>query len=661
MTSRNKQIVAGAGALAALALALLLWPLADRPATTATAPRPPATPKWKAPAAIPNVTSAAPRTDTSLAGRYDLRYELDLRLGAAAGPVPAGVRLQGTVEVAALPARGGARWLALRAPTAQVEAGAIARRLTDLGATGEPAGLRDPWVVRVGEQGQVEEVRFLPATAVAVRALWASLAYASQVVDGRAPGAAAWQAQERDVNSTYRANYLAQAGGRLHKGWEVAPDHPDPARKGPPGLRMTSSADYHFDDKHLQRLHVRQDARVSARPYRAGNLADFGTQIDLTWIGAGAGDWASDLDPSRMVPFEGELPRAAGREPGPRADLAALDAKVREATAAKNVVAVKDLRNGLIDQLRDHGDQVAEVDAKLRAGGMDDAVERVLAEGLVGAGTPVAQAAVAKLIDDRATLREGLLGRMLATASFLQRPDAVYLAAIQRLADDRTRHADANAAAVVWGANARALAEDEPVASQAEVKAILDRAAPAILGKAGKRGGTSHPAPDSHDAARARASWFDAIGNAGAMEGFALVKQGLVDPVENVRLAAAQALRFLDGPAVRPLIIQRLAQEDSIHVRAALIFAARWVGPEYTLQLVTRALQEDVSDLVRLEAAFTIAMWSVDTPALVATLEQAAARERSEDVRGSLLNYIHRSKRHVAPFVLVGTLPGSQP
>jgi hypothetical protein len=78
------------------------------------------------------------------------------------------------------------------------------------------------------------------------------------------------------------------------------------------------------------------------------------------------------------------------------------------------------------------------------------------------------------------------------------------------------------------------------------------------------------------------------------------------------------------------------------------------------LSLVTHALRDDYSEHVRLAAAFTMATWAVDTPALKAELTKALATEKSSKVQESLKNYLQPG-RTAPPFVPVGTSPGGQP
>src|SRR5690606_29046305 len=139
------------------------------------------------------------------------------------------------------------------------------------------------------------------------------------------------------------------------------------------------------------------------------------------------------------------------------------------------------------------------------------------------------------------------------------------------------------AAMTLGAATSQSLAAAAPEA-QVRVERMLAQAQLVILGPPGG-------APTASFAERR--NWVGALGNLGDDAAFPILQAALSDRNELLRAAAAWALRFLDPAKVLPVMRKAMRDDPSIRVRAALMAAARHLGPELMETFVAKALQHD--------------------------------------------------------------------
>lgn len=593
-------------------------------------------------------SSALPAGPARLAGNFRLDYSVRIELPAAAGGSrTAAVSLGGELQGVALTADVDGAWLALRARGAKLTADDLARQASGLGDAKVPAGLEEPFTVRFDHDGRVQEVRFGAGLPVGVQALWASLVRDLQfVVPARTDGRT-WQTDEENVNARVQATYARRADGSFAKQWQTGND----------GMFAGSAeGEFRFATDHLATAHVRAEGRSGAGVGR--KVGEFTSDIRLTWQGAGDARWARGLDPGKLLAFDAEtaVPKASAR--AAEVALPDFEARVATAGAARSPHAVADERNTLARSIRARPAEAQAVRDRLRAGHLAEPVERAYIEALVQAGSPAAQSAMADLLGD-AALDMAMQMRLLTGSAFFRAPDPAFVAALQSLADHRAERPElADGAKVTWGALIGHAARQDPAEGERLLRPMLDQATPRILyGQPGIAGSSQPPLTLAASAAE-RAAWLDGLGNAGLATSAPLVVQALQDQSDRVRKCAAQALRFLPPPAVKPAMVKAMKQEESIFVREALLLAARYQGPEHMLDFATHALKDDESEHVRSAAAFTIATWAADTPALKSVLQAALDTEKSDNVRESLKNYLQPGRTQ-PPFVPVGKGPAA--
>ena len=651
MESKAKWIagVALVGVAAAVG-ATLWWPTGNADSTysgpaTATGETPP---KLQLPAMR---AETAPQTAAQrAAGRFSVAYTARLQLAASAGaPREATVQLQAELEVAAVPgdkqAPADTAWLAVRANRADLQASEVARTAAGLGdGTVPPQGLHTPFAVQLDSAGRVQEVRFAAAAAPGVRALWAGLVRDLQFVVPAGAEAKGWQASEENINAAFAAAYVRNPDGSYAKSWRTtAGGH----------FAGGATGQFRFAKDHLAEANVRLDGVTGAGGER--EFGRFQADVQLKWRGPCSGAWAADVKPELLAAFDPAqgMPQMPER-PKALVALANFEADIAHAAAVRNLQDRAEARKALARAIRDTPAKATEVAERLRAGGMPEPVERAYIEALVEAGTPAAQASVAQLLHDTA-VGDDLALRLLAGSALMRHPTGQFVAAVRGVAEGEGKRPEQTAlgAKVTWGALVGFAGQDDPVVGAQFGRELIDAATPRVLAGQPGHGSTAPVAGVVPASAAERAAWLDGLGNAGLPESAPLVLAALADTSDRVRKCAAHALRFLPAAAVKPAMVKAMKTEDSIFVREALLLAARWQGPADMLELARHALRDDVSEHVRLAAAFTIATWAADTPGLYPVLEQALQSEQADNVRESLKSYL-KPNRTDAPWLPVG-------
>jgi HEAT repeat protein len=611
---------------AALLLVVVLWQIRMRTGTWTVV-------QGEHRSAVPPVEKPAERTGTrgrpDSAGRYALDYQLTYEAPAVqGGRATAELHWQTEWQVAPLPGMPG--WLGVRTLPGQWQANAALRAVTGLQDADRPR-LETPFAVRVAPDGQLAELRFAEGTPAPVAALLGAVAHASQFVRPAQAEGTAWQAQEQDLTGTFVAQYQMQAPGRVTKRWNGSGAQAGQA--DPLGLHQDTSAEFTLQDGHVQTVTWTQQGRMQPPVDSEVAGTTFRIAVRLERRGQATTAWLAGLDPRTLQPFDADV--AVDREHAPQpvawenlhSDLTALGA----ATTAEQRGQVRDR---VLVAMQHQPEIVTQVEAALVDGKLTEPAERTLLEALVGAGTPGAQQAVARLITDD-KLVESLRDRALMAATMLHAAEEAFVARL--LAADLDQPARRSATAVTLGAVARDLTPGQPVRAGQLAAALVAEAKAALDPKAAM--------PSLMD----QCNWLAALGNTGDPQALPAILQALADPKEDVRIAAAHALRFQDPAATADAMTLQMAGDASLDVRTALLHAARWQGAKARLAFVEKALRFDRSEAVRLEAAFTLASWSVTAPGIRKALAEALAVEKSETVQEALRNYLTPG-RIAAPF-----------
>ena len=608
------------------------------------------------PAAQPVLAASEPNRGLAQrwAGRYALEFSSRVHTaGVQGGKELIQVSAQGQLQLTALPGATGEVWLAGRARGARLQANALALRVSDLGSEQSPLAIDADFAARVDTEGRVLEVRFAPGLPTGIQAMWTGVMRDLQFVVPPASSAGSWKADEANLNAEFTSSYQRQPDGSYAKRWSVATD----GEKGK-GALFTGQGDgrFAFADGHVR--DARMEMSGGGRGLADVEMPRYTAQVSLRWLGPADAAWSRQVKPKQMVAFAGQT--RPGREAKvPALPLSEFEAKVEAASAGKKLQDRADKRRHLTAVLRRDASVAQEVRTRLASGQLAEPVERTYIEAMVMADTPATQEAMVSLASDEA-IDHRLVLQVLSGSLFFSHPGPAYVGALEQLSQDRQRSQRANASLLTLGAAVRATANDDPAEAERLHRKMLDRATPRILS-----GQVGIDAPgamiDLNPAdSRERASWLDGLGNAGQPEAASLVAQALQDENEMVRKSAAQALRFMPAKAVKSAMIKAMKQEESIFVREALLLAARYHGPEHQLDLVTKALRGDESEYVRLGAAYTVAVWTMEAPALNQVLQQALAGEKSSKVKESLLNYLQPGRTE-PPFVPVGKIAGGQP
>lgn len=583
------------------------------------------------------------RQPVALDGRYEARYELTLD-----GRVPgtgrrsAHVAVRGKLDVGPAASDDGARWFAARLTVDSLDADEAAKRVTDFGVEGASAHLASAWMFRLDEEGRVGEVRFSDDTPVSVRGVFSALASSAQLARPKGTSNGSWEADETEINGPYRARYEA-SGATIAKTWAVRtagnPDDPTKANS----YEADGEAKFATAAAWIEHVTVSQRGSAAVGGNTREDRARFDTAIELARTGDTPSGWASAYAPSAFVPFSVAqvVPRKMGAEPGETFDSLVETARVagEKHDWQKRVLARNDLTRLVADD-----DRLAERTAKMiRAGGLSEPMERTFLETLVGASTPAAQGEVAAMIGDRKLNRETRV-RVLQATSLMTRPGHEVMKALDGAAFSAGDAIYASQAAMVLGAAAQHLQDNEPAVAQHTTQALLKRAGTVVIGPA---------KPGKPVASLAeRTNWIGALGNAGAPESLPILLGLLKDPDATIRASAAHSLRFMDPAQALQAMEIAMREDKSITVRHALLHAARTMGPEKMEAFVTKVLMYDESEHVRLGAAYCVAFWAIKAPGLRRTLADALAREKSPKVQESLRNYLEPG-RVAPPFRLI--------
>ena len=610
-------------------LAAVLWwrgGAAPRSVVVAQASRPQASPGDNASNATHGSLPRLP-TGTALAAQY--RFDL-------AAPPPLGrveVAVQGTLELAEPLTWQGATWVPARLLNPTVRLSDSARKILDLQS--DDASLARPWMLRATEDGRVAEVRFEPGTALAGQSVLAALAYSLQLAQPADGQARSWQADESDANGAFHALYTREPTGAVTKQWSSG--------EARPGQRTTTTATFTLDPAGLQRLTVDERGTASTGNLDTHSFVSMALAIDLTRKGKADSRWAAALRPDLLRPYTAATAAVHWKQdPAPTRAFATVMADVQASAAKTDAGGRVNLRNELTRAIAADPATVASVETQLRAGGLEEPVERLVIAALVGARTPAAQTAVGALVKDPA-LDESLRVRVLQSASLMSSPSPAFVATLGDLVARSADPGYRGAVAPTLGASIAFLGEQHPQEAEIALNRLVDQARIVL-----DRGHGHHPVATPVSVAVA---WLAGLGNTGHPDALPLILGALSDPDELVRGAAALALRRQDPAACLEAMVTRMAKDPSVHVRENVVDAARDMGPAVTEALVKKALYYDDSAFVRSAAAYAISVWSGDSPGMRAVLVDALKHEKHPDVAERLQNYIQQGRVAGAPAI----------
>jgi HEAT repeat protein len=606
-----------------------------------------------------------------LAGRHHLDYSV--RLGREGGPVGslAQVRLEADLELSVRDLSG-ETWLLGRVTSGRLVG---ATRAGDPNATSNASeSFTGEVALQLLPSGAFGVVRFGSGVPAPVRATMVSALHTGMIVRAEAGETSAWQVAEDGVNATYDATYRVTSAG-LEKSWLTRPTDGDGS---PSRYSEVGSATIAMSGPRATAINSRQNGKILL------GEADGTLEFDATgaWkrtgdVGPGMGD---SVDVASMEDFDLERYASADASPQQPLSSAEIDALVAESGAAARSGRWQDRHAAgrrLGEAVVANGAEATRLAAMARTA-EDEAVRRTLLEALASAGTPAAQNALIGFATDL-TLAADARTQAFGAATFVQNPTGELLAALERAAYSADMVELPLAAAVTLGASLR-WDLDSRHAAKSDVAERFSREAQSRLRPVEGESGVTSPDPKKEEpgqvhptdpglppapppaAGLARREWTRAIGNAALPEFAPILIELLKDPDEYVRVAAAFSTRFYPpGPVLSQLPIV-MAEDDSILVRAAIAQACEFLGPGPCETMMRKTLRHDPSVRVRQSAAYTVATWIHDTPAMAAVLEEALQNEKSPEVSETLQNYLTPG-RVAYPFRIVaaGAASGSTP
>ncbi|MBM4344475.1 MAG: hypothetical protein FJ100_14005 [Deltaproteobacteria bacterium] len=551
----------------------------------------------------------------ALAGTYAWQYTASLR-----GPAPQGetatAELSAHGDWQAVVLAGQPGWSAVRVAVRGWQANEAMAAATGLQ---DGAGLAQPFAVRLDDAGKVAEIRFGPTVPAAAQGLLAGVAMGAQFAVAADPAATEWRSDERDPQGRVHANYKRTAPGTVQKTWQGSGSDRQRGEADPLRLAEQAQATFALDRSGIASVQFsRQGTMQPASIDGAGPSTTFRVAFGLKRLAPADASWATRVSVATLQPFDAA---ALARVAQPRVLPVEFDQAVTALSTRPRTAAHGEMQQRLAVTLAQRPALVDHVDHRLRSGSDDEALQGDLLQALAGAGTARAHKVLGDVLSDEA-LPQRLRDQTLFAVTAMTHADAGLLQQLVALMQDRKDPAMAAATAVAVGAQARNLEADQPQQAETLRETLRREAAQPGL------------------SLQETCNWLAALGNAADPKALPDILAKLDDPLAEVRTSAAHALRFQDPLAVRDAMALAMANEKDAEVKAALLHAARWMGPAHMQPLVEKALRFDASDAVRLAAAYTVASWSVQAPALRALLATALQTEKAPQVQEALKNYL---------------------
>ncbi len=440
--------------------------------------------------------------------------------------------------------------------------------------------------------GRVEALWFYPGTTDGARGLIAALAAAMQRVSD--DGQDTWETEETDLTGDYVARYRRTEAGVQKKKLRyvrlVTADGMAPVTSQQAG-ETTGEATFLLKSDGLHAAHG-SDSMLA-------ELGDTALSVSATWsvdrlfrerrpdlVGA----FQRDYSRLAMVTAT-EAPAQTARPRGPR--VAGVLAALTDVDAHENPDRTRaTLASALGAAVQADPAAAEQVLRRVQAG---DPETSTLLNGLAVASTPAAQKALATVAQDGALSRD-VRAQSVVSLALTSKPTGETVTALSELVDDHDADV-ADTAALALGSAAGET--DQAEAADEAVQLLLQRYDEA----------TTPPE---------RTKWLLALGNTADARILPAIIDGLSRTLV-VHVAAVQALRLVDAPEARALIIAAMIDPEP-QVRIAAVFAGSYQRGTALLERMMDMLREDPEERVRAEAARVLSRHVEQHPEIAALL-----------------------------------------
>jgi len=481
-------------------------------------------------------------------------------------------------------------------------------------------GMKQPFFVEYGENGQIKGLRFSANVPRLAQTLVRSLVTSTQVT-GAEPGATLWQSDEVDENGIYVAQYSREPDGALSKHrLRYRRSHAEKAR-----LRIIQSeASFRFDRQ--GRLAELQDSEA------VGSVSDlplpetessFTVRLKLDKVTPGSvePEWLKELDDSEAMALT-----EAGTKSSLRAELDA--ARAGKMTAEQALLTLNGVLSGRIPKGKE-GEAYNALVSHLRLDPklIQPALEHIKRNGplkkhlisaLRDAGSPEAQAALRGLIREPSLTAED----RLQVVRGLSRVDDPTPETVKTLTDLLGDEALGEQAEYGLGGNVYRLARTNPALAKTTLDGLQSRLSGAQT-----------------DSQRQRA--LLALGNAGAESSLASIQEQLSSPSEMVQIAATDALRRIPGASADVLLVKQLREAKLPSVRIAAAEAMRYREPSAAIVAgLNDATHVDPEVAVRKAALDIDAYFAARSSVLRQAIRDAATSDPDPNMRQRAETYL---------------------
>ncbi len=611
------------------------------------------------------VTAAATKRPV-LSGRYEVSHTIHFESPQASpegglGRATADASLTAILEAVAPLAREDQEWLAVRLVDVKLSANDAALKMMGLQTAEMQRALAEPFLLHLDAEGRLDKPYFARSTDDTARGVLTTMLVSAQFVRP-SESAKTWQTEERDLNHSFHATYAPTSDGRVGKRWLVDGTSPDVIAKGEvdAGFKESLEAEFAVADGPLVEVHTHQTFAASLGDVGGTPMVATGAyDLRLKRLGPAQTAFAKALSPTALALYAPQDEPRTLQEAASNRDAVTILDEVGAAGVAEDPVHYHTLVSELGSVVKVNDALAKTLTAQVRTE-TNEPKRRAILTAFAEAGTPAAQAGLAELASDQ-TVEEVVRRQVLGASVWLTEPTEAFATAMTTLAYAEQNTQYGSVASLVIGAHIKHQDAEKP-SNAARTQAFVQQATGRLVPNLPT---VSVPGvPPIHVVVKippvegeTRWNWIAALGNAALPETTPLVLTLLQhDPDEFSRAAAAMSTRFLPVGQVVPVLEKQMAQEDSIHVRSAIINACNYLGPAATKELVHKTLRFDHSETVRLTAAFVIASWAQMAPGLNDLLKEALESERKPGVAEALRNYLEPG-RAAAPFQLLPNEP----
>jgi HEAT repeat protein len=266
---------------------------------------------------------------------------------------------------------------------------------------------------------------------------------------------------------------------------------------------------------------------------------------------------------------------------------------------------------------------VKKVEAMLATADVDKPLTRVAVGALAGAGTPVAQSAMARLVDAR-TKDRSFLDLLVPTMGFAAHPSVELEGALRRVAAKDERPAVRDMANLALGTAAANLQNEDPARARAIVDSFGTKLARATT-----------PA-ETH-------TYMEVLANTGSEQAGKILTRYLDDDSRDVRARAAEAMRLVPTKDAEERLGTLLRGDDDEKVRAGAAWALSYRQPSAELTRVEAdalAVEQDAAVAKRLVDNLWMQRERGDTAQVTAAIEATAKSHPVAAVREQAQSYL---------------------